>query len=249
MGGGAVVHFQPVRSFFQKFLLVSIIFFTNPLLEFYFFSKNCWRGGGGGGGGKNVSGQKFFQDIKKGSKKFSGPASVYLRFKTHFPWQILLKTCLKRVFWNNICMQHLGLENFVSYHYWYQKTFYFPNLGATLTRLIIFPFESLCLFFFYTFRARIFFPVSPARFLFLLLPPPPPPPPHHFSNDPPLTNIIIYIKILLYCDWLIWLVEKQCQWEDLLKTVTDFVKTKQTWRRATKSKSWVWVENMTFIFF
>ena len=42
--GGGVVHFQPVRSFFQNFLLVSIIiFFTDPLLEFYFFSKTFFR--------------------------------------------------------------------------------------------------------------------------------------------------------------------------------------------------------------
>jgi hypothetical protein len=59
-----VVHFQHVRLFFQNFLLVSLIFiFTNPLLEFYFFSKNCWRAGGWV--------EKFFQDIKmfSGHKK------------------------------------------------------------------------------------------------------------------------------------------------------------------------------------
>jgi hypothetical protein len=46
-------------------------------------------------------------------------------------------------------LQHLGLENFFSDHYLYQKTFDFPNLGATFTQFIIFPLEkSLHEFFF-----------------------------------------------------------------------------------------------------
>jgi hypothetical protein len=85
-------------------------------------------------------------------------------------------------------LQHLGLENFFSHHYLYQKTFYFPNLGATITQLIIFPIEkSLHEFIFLNFfRARIFFFCFPCSiFLFAS-------PPQHFSNGPPLMRP--YIK-------------------------------------------------------
>jgi hypothetical protein len=61
MGGG---HLQPVRLFFQNFLLVSIIFFNNPLIEF-FPPKNCC-----GGGGEDFSGLQIFSGQKKGQKKF-----------------------------------------------------------------------------------------------------------------------------------------------------------------------------------
>jgi hypothetical protein len=72
---------------------------------------------------------------------------------------------------------HLGLENFFTHIKKRSKLFffYFPNLGGTSDRpcqLIIFPIEkSLHEFFCSNFSgARIFFSVSPARFL---LPPPP----------------------------------------------------------------------------
>ena len=42
MGGGGG-HFQPVRLFFKIVCCVDNLFFLNPLLEFYFFSKNCWQ--------------------------------------------------------------------------------------------------------------------------------------------------------------------------------------------------------------
>ena len=51
MGGGG--HFQPVRLFFQNFLLVSIIILLIiPCSNFIFSPKNVGeRGVGGGGGG------------------------------------------------------------------------------------------------------------------------------------------------------------------------------------------------------
>jgi hypothetical protein len=49
MGGWGVVHFQPVRLFFQNFLLVSIIFFLLiPCSNFIFFPKIVGEQGGGG---------------------------------------------------------------------------------------------------------------------------------------------------------------------------------------------------------
>ena len=64
MGGGGP--FSTYTNFFSKFFAVLFIFFlNNPLLEFSFFSKNCWRAGGGGEGGEvNIfsRSQNFFQD-------------------------------------------------------------------------------------------------------------------------------------------------------------------------------------------
>jgi hypothetical protein len=45
-----------------------------------------------------------------------------LRFKTHFPGQILLKTYMIKTLLHQYLL-HLGLENFFSHHYLYQKTF------------------------------------------------------------------------------------------------------------------------------
>ena len=130
MGGGG--HFQPVRLFFQNFLLVSIIFFLNhPLLEWG--SKTCL-------------------------KPFFAPIFSIFRFR-----------------------------NFFSHTITY-ITFYFPNLGATLTQLIIFPIEK-CLheFFFKLFSCSNFFFLFPLLdFAFCFCPPPPP---HHFSNGPPLKKV------------------------------------------------------------
>jgi hypothetical protein len=113
-------------------------------------------------------------------------------------------------------LQHLGLEDFFSHHYLYQKTFYFPNLGATITQLIIFPIEkSLHKFFFLTFFVlEFFFSVSPTQFLFLLLCHLPPP--HHFSNGPPLIYKadISYRKLLdhrrpnLWTSYIFWIFNR-----------------------------------------
>ena len=148
------------------------------MLELYFFPKKCWRagcwwGGGGGWGGGGV-------------KKFFGLTSVQLRFKTNFCRQILVKTCLKPFFLD------LGLENFFSHHYLYEKTFQIiffilqiwgPPLHCTSDRPC--KLKSLCTnFFFKLFWCTNFFsfrfPCS--IFIFALSPPPP----HHFSNGPPL---------------------------------------------------------------
>jgi hypothetical protein len=67
-----------VHEFFFKifFAVLFILFLNNPLLEFYFFSKNFWRGGGEEvkiffPESKNFSGQ-----IKKVEKNFFGLTSV-----------------------------------------------------------------------------------------------------------------------------------------------------------------------------
>jgi hypothetical protein len=67
------IPFPTCTIIFSKFFAcVDNFFFTTPLLEFYFFPKNCWRAGG----------EKIFQDIKifsgqkKGSKKLSGLTTV-----------------------------------------------------------------------------------------------------------------------------------------------------------------------------
>jgi hypothetical protein len=68
---------------------VSIFFLYNPLLEFYFFSKNCWRAGGWGWGG---DGEKVFSGHKRrGQKNFSGLTSVQLRLKNIFPEKFFLQ--------------------------------------------------------------------------------------------------------------------------------------------------------------
>jgi hypothetical protein len=95
MGGWGGFSISSVHDYFFKiFCCVDYFFFIIPCS--IFFSKNCWRAGGGGGGGVKT----FFQDVKifsghtekRGQENFSGLTSVQLRFKTHFPSQILLKT-------------------------------------------------------------------------------------------------------------------------------------------------------------
>jgi hypothetical protein len=126
-----------------------------------------------GGGGVNI-----FSGHKKRVKKFSGLTSVQLRFKTNFCRQILVKTCLKPFFLD------LGLENFFSHHYLYEKTFQIiffilqiwgPPLHCTSDRPC--KLKSLCTnFFFKLFWCTNFFsfcfPCS--IFIFALSLPPPP---------------------------------------------------------------------------
>ena len=116
------------------------------------------------------------------------------------------------------CLQDLGLENFFSHYYLYQKTFqiiffYFQNLGATLTldhpgqiapsappsdrpyQLIIFPIgKSLHEFFFSNFfGARIFFFCFPCSIFIFASPNPPPPPP------PPIIFLMVRTLITTSC--------------------------------------------------
>jgi hypothetical protein len=96
------------------------------------------------------------------------------------------------------CFQHIkifseykkrGQQKFFSHTITYikkrSKLFFFDFPNDRPCQLIIFPIEnSLHEFFVSNFSgARIFFSVSPARFLFFAFAPPPP---HHFSNGPPL---------------------------------------------------------------
>ena len=109
---------------------------------------------------------------------------------------------------------HLGLENFSSHHYLYQKTLFFfiiqiwgPPLHCTSDRpgqLIIFPIEkSLHKFFFQTFLVHEYFFLFPLLdFYFCFCPLPPP---HHFSNGPPLKAMLHGAIFLATCNAILLL--------------------------------------------